>query len=266
MILLALCLFLLVLLNVVKVNYTDHSERLSMKPIRLKSNAFYHKLDEIQRRCYNAGLPIRYMGKKIEDLDFVSYTVGENNRKIATAATQQRALAKFVNELSLSENYNAILAIHSSPTDEAAFQAAATIFKTAISRGLSACCLSTSQLLSRDLPDPKEVYVIHSVTETNNPQAIWALRDFLRDRDGSLRIVIMTSGKDPNVEDIVHEQMRMQFDYLYCLSDSVEVVTDRRPTFRNPVEKVVVTNKDQKPSFRRDASQQRRQTTAKDKK
>lgn len=222
-----------------------------MKLIRLKSNAFYHKLDETQRRCFVAGLPTRYMGKRIENLDFVSYTVGEQNRKIATANCQQKALAKFVDGLSLSENYNAIVALHSSPTDEAAFQAAAAIFETAIVRGLSAVCLSTSQLLTRDLPDPKEVYVIHSVTEAHNPQAMWALRDFLRDRDGSLRIVIMTSGKDPNVEEIVHEQMRMQFDYLYCLSDSVEAISAKRPTYRSTQERVTVTDTP-KNNFRRD--------------
>jgi hypothetical protein len=186
------------------------------------------------------------MGKSIKDLEFTPYSIGDKNRHLATSSSQANSLNEFVTNLSIADNFNAILAFHSSPTDEAAFCAAACVFSTAIQRGLTCQCLSTSQIVERDLPDAKDLYVIHSVMDTDHPKAIWALRDFLRDREGSLRIVVMTSGKEHNVESIVHERMKMKFDYLFCLEDSVSRL-DYSHTFKSkPVEQTTSN-----PTYRR---------------
>lgn len=204
-----------------------------MKPIRLRSNAFYFKLDDHQRACYNAGLPTKFMGFQFSDLIFSPYTVGDLHKKRASAHKQQQAITSFARDLKPSGLYCTTIAVHSAPTDESAFKCAATIFEHAMKAGLSCQCLSTSQLLSNDLPDAKDVYIIHGVNDLPNPQAVWALRDFIRDRDGSLRIVVMTSGHEMSVDVLIHERLRMHFDHLFCLDDNAQMVESESTSRRS---------------------------------
>lgn len=204
-----------------------------MTPIRLRSNAFYFALNDHEKACYNAGLPTKFMGNSISDLVFRAYAVGDIKKVRASAHRQQSELIKFTNSIKASSNYVASIAIHSSPTDESAFKAGAAIFEHAMRGGLSCQCVSTSQLLNRERVDPKDVYLIYGVNDQPNPQAFWAVRDFVRERDGSLRIVIMTSGSETPVDMLIHERIRMHFDYLFCLDDceqgiSTEAVAGRR--------------------------------------
>lgn len=195
-----------------------------MRPLRLRSNSFYFTLDEHEKRCYNAGLPHRYMGAEIRDMSFLPYQIGESNRKLVTDIRQEQELIKFTNDLSVVSGFNGIMAFHSAPTDDTAFKAAAAVFEVAVKRGFSCQCLSTSQLLSREVTEAKDVYLLHGINDLPNPQAIWAVRDFLRDRDGSLRMVVMTSGQELELDILIHERMRMHFDFLFCLKEEQRVI------------------------------------------
>lgn len=204
-----------------------------MTTVRLRSNAFYFTLTEQQKACYNAGLPTRFMGSSINDLIFSPYVVGDVKKVRASSHLQKSELMKFTASIKASSNYVASIAIHSAPTDESAFKAAAAIFEHAMAGGLSCQCVSTSQLLNRERIEPKDVYLIYGINDQPNPQAMWAVRDFVRERDGSLRIVVMTSGQDLPVDSLIHEKLRMHFDYLFCLDDgeqhiATEAVAGRR--------------------------------------
>jgi hypothetical protein len=196
-----------------------------MTTIRLRSNAFYFKLNEHQRACYNAGLPTNFMGRSIDEAVFSPYVVGDLRKIRSSAHKQKSQLQSFVQSLSNSSNYVASIAIHSAPTDESAFGVASAIFEHAVEGGLACQCISTSQLLNHEKIEPKDVYLIHGVNDQPNPQAVWAVRDFIRDRDGSLRIVVMTSGHDLPVDVLIHERLRMHFDYLFCLEDNVQLIS-----------------------------------------
>jgi hypothetical protein len=190
--------------------------------IRLKSSSFYFRLSDHEKKCYNAGLPIRYTSKNIHDLTFAPYLIGE--RKRVTAQRQEDGLSNFITKLHVNSGFNGIMAFHSAPTDEAAFQAAASIFESAIERGFACRCLSTSQLLAKDPIGACDVYLVHGVNDLPNPQVIWALRDFMRDRDGSLRMLVMTSGKELALDVLIHEQLRMHCDFLFCLQDEASTI------------------------------------------
>ena len=190
--------------------------------VRLKSSSFYFRLSDHEKKCYNAGLPIRYTGKQIHDLSFTPYLIGE--RKRVTAQRQEDGLSNFASKLSVNAGFNGIMAFHSAPTDEAAFQAAASVFETAIERGFACRCLSTSQLLAKDSVGACDVYLVHGVNDLPNPQAIWALRDFMRDRDGSLRMLVMTGGRELALDVLIHEQLRMHCDFLFCLQDEASTI------------------------------------------
>lgn len=200
-----------------------------MKPIRLRSNSFYYRLNDHEKACYNNGLPVRFMGRDLRDLHFLPYAVGNESKHVVTAVKQEQELIKFVNDLNTSAGNSGIMAFHSAPTDEAAFFAAASIFETAIDRGFSCACLSTTQLMNRDNVSMHDVYLIYGVNDLPNPQAIWSIRDFLRERDGSLRILVMTSDKALDLDILIHHQLRIHIDFLFCLEDeSMMIKTDYR--------------------------------------
>jgi hypothetical protein len=74
-----------------------------------------------------------------------------------------------------------------------------------------------------------DVYLIYGVNDLPNPQAIWSIRDFLRERDGSLRILVMTSDKALDLDILIHHQLRIHIDFLFCLEDeSMMIKTDYR--------------------------------------
>ena len=200
-----------------------------MALLRLRSTNYYFTLNEHQRKCYNAGLPIRYSGKGLDDLEFVSYAVGDIKPKMVTATKQETSLSAFAAGMDISKGHSGIMAFHSSPTDEAAFQAASYIFETALARSFSCACVSATYLLQHSNIEAKDVYLIHGITDPSSANALWAVRDFLRDRDGSLRMLVMTSGKGLALDTIIHEQLRMRVDFLFCLQDKTEMIaTDYR--------------------------------------
>jgi hypothetical protein len=193
---------------------------------RLRSNAFYFGLSAEEKAAYNAGLPVEFMGQELRQLKFASYMYGSDvHRKQITATTQMQTLIDFTNKLAPGTNISATIGLHSAPTDGAAFKAAAAMFCAAQQRKLVCLCLSTSTILHNYKSiAAADVYLIHGVNDAPNSVAIWALRDFLRDHDGSLRLVVMTSARELTLDALIHEQMRMHFNYLFCLDDNANDV------------------------------------------
>lgn len=195
---------------------------------RLRSGAFYHALDEHERRMYKSGLPVAYLGAQLRDLEFAQYFIGHDlNRKLCTSTMQQNALIEFSNSIRPGTVMSGVFGFHSYPTDDAAFKAAAAVYEAASLHPFSVICVSTSTILHSAPRIPmSDVYLIHGVNDSPHPGAIWALRDFLRDRDGSLRLVVMTSGREMQLDTLVHDHLRMRFKYLFCLKDSSILLKD----------------------------------------
>lgn len=194
---------------------------------RIRSNAFYLSLTEDQKAAYRAGLPVRHAGHQLRDLKFLPYHYGTDiTKKTVTEHKQQYGLIDFCNQqLGPAGVYSATMAFHSSPTDEAAFNAAGSIFETALAKHLSCLCVSTTTLThtAHEIP-AHDVYLIHGVNDTPGDRSLWALRDFLRDRDGSLRLVVLTSPSELHLDQLIHERLRMHFDYLVCLDDEAKQI------------------------------------------
>lgn len=203
---------------------------------RLQSNSFWHRLTEDQRKLYKSGLPVKFLGTQLRELRFLPYYHGsELTKRVCSAAKQMQTLIDFANSLRASSDYSCLMAMHSAPTDEAAFRAAAAIYEAAAANKLLCRCVSTTTLIHDAANVPAaDVYLIHGVMDGQNHAAIWALRDFLRDRDGSLRMVVMTSSKELYLDTLIHDQLRMHFDYLYCLDDlKSEVVVGQRTNIQH---------------------------------
>lgn len=205
---------------------------------RLRSGAFYHALDEHERKMYKSGLPVAYMGAQIKDLEFAQYFIGHDlNRKLCTASAQQNSLIEFANSIKATSVLSGVFGFHSYPTDDAAFKAAAAVYEAASLHPFSCVCVSTSTILHSAPKIPmSDVYLIHGVNDTPHSGAIWALRDFLRDRDGSLRLVVMASGREMTLDTLVHEHLRMRFKYLFCLKDSAVLLRDSYSRKLDPAE------------------------------
>lgn len=202
-----------------------------MEAHRLRSNAFYHALTEPQRKLYKSGLPTKYIGTQLRDLKFVPYYKGFELNKSMTTATQQAAtLINFANDITPAKVASGTWCFHSAPTDEAAFKAAAAVYEAMSGKGFACRCASTSAVLREgDKIANADVYLTHGVLDTGNAAALWALRDFIRDRDGSLHMVVMTSAKELSLDTLIHEQLRMRVDYLFCLEDDgYEIIADRK--------------------------------------
>lgn len=203
-----------------------------MEVPRLRSSAFYHKLTEEQRKHYKSGVPVEYLGYEIKDMPFIGYYKGTPlNKKLVAAASQQQTLIRFCTDVRQGHVLNGRWAFHSAPTDEAAFRTAVSVYASVTAKGFVGRCVSTSTLLTAaEKIEVADVYLIHGVNDAPNPAAIWALRDFLRDRDGSLHLLVMTSNRELSVDALIHEHLRMRFNYLFCLDGMIEEITPERRT------------------------------------
>lgn len=203
-----------------------------MEVPRLRSSAFYHRLTEEQRKHYKAGVPVEYLGYSLESMPFIGYYKGTAlNKQLVQAAWQQKQLISFSNGVKQGHVLKGRWAFHSAPTDEAAFRAAASVYASVTAKGFVGRCVSTSTLLhSAEKIEVSDVYIIHGVNDAPNPAAIWALRDFMRDRDGSLHMLVMTSSRELSVDALIHDQLRMRFNYLFCLDGMIEEITPDRRT------------------------------------
>lgn len=198
---------------------------------RMRSNAAYYRLSEHQRECFNHGLPTRYMGRKEHELLFADYMMGADYPVLRASTEQGAAFHRL--KTALTGTYNCpslVIGIHGYPSDDAAMCAAGLLFETAVENHCVAWCFSLSTVLNQWGDIPKcDVYVIYGVMDEMDAKSMGVLRNFLRERDGSLRIVVMTSDAVDNGWNFVHDTIRMhEFDGIFCLQDSTEACENVR--------------------------------------
>lgn len=192
-----------------------------MELMRIKDHGVYHRLDEHQKLCYRLGLPVRYLGHLVSKMTFRDYTFDGDLPKTMSSVRQRKWARETKKNLGRNNEINGIIGFHSSPTDEAAFAAAGSMFEGALKGGLSCRCVSATMIRDQFNQIPKaDFYLIHGITDTPNPATAWAVRDFIRERDGSMRLVVMCSDPGHDPWTIIHGVLRMNFDVLLCLDDS----------------------------------------------
>lgn len=192
-----------------------------MELMRVKDHGVYHRLDEHQKTCYRLGLPIRYLNHLLKRMTFRDYTFDGDLPKTMSSVRQRKWAVETKQNLGRNNEINGIIGFHSSPTDEAAFAAAGSMFEGALKGGLSCRCISATTIRDNFSQIPKsDLYLIHGITDTPNPATAWAVRDFIRERDGSMRLVVMCSDIELDPWHIIHNILRMNFDVLLCLKDA----------------------------------------------
>jgi hypothetical protein len=204
-----------------------------MKLLRIKDHATYHKMTDFEKTCYRAGLPHRYVGHLVKGMSFIDYKYGGEFPKTVTGIKQRKWTIKFKKNMSRHGDINGIVGLYSSPTDEAAFECAGSIFEAGIRGGLTCRCISATMVKEnfRFIP-PSDMYLIYGITDMPNPATAWAVRDFLRERDGSLRLVVMTAGIDSTPWDLIHNVLKMNFNVILALSDENNIAGGSLETLR----------------------------------
>ena len=174
-----------------------------------------------------------YLGANVNDphLTYADFEVPQEFANISISAVSQKQwLNRLRTGLAPTRYPVGVLGIHSTPTDYSAMSVGAAIFEQAAHKGLVVRCLSLTDIVTMDKHRPLEadLFMIHTLTEQVIKDYVWPLRDFLRSRSTSMRILIMAS-------DVVGDGARMQRDILrirdisamICLRDS-----DRSPNLR----------------------------------
>ena len=116
-----------------------------------------------------------------------------------------------------------IISCYSAPTDTAAFECAGAFFEAAVRKGMSCQCVSAAKI-AQDMYDiPRnDLYVIYGVTDLPNGHLDRSLTSFLYDRDGSIRIVVMTGGRNTGPWQIAQNQLHIKMDIHLILNDEDE--------------------------------------------
>lgn len=191
-----------------------------MKALRVKDHATYHRMSDHEKTCYRAGLPFRYIGHLVKGMNFLDYTVGGEFKKTITSMRQKKWAMKLKRGMSRHGDINGIIGIYSSPTDESAFECAGSIFEAGIKSGMTCRCISATMIKENfRFIQAADMFLIYGVTDVPNPPVAWAIRDFLREHDGSMRIVVMTGGPDQTPWTVTHNILRMNFNVILAVSD-----------------------------------------------
>lgn len=191
-----------------------------MEIMRVKDHGVYHAMSEHQKACYRLGLPQRYMSHKVYDQTFEDYAYDGDIPRQMPAKHQKKWALETKKHLGRNNNINGIVGLYSSPTDEAAFRCGGSIFEGAMRGGLTCQCVSASKINESFGKIPvADFYLIHGITDMPNVP-MWSVRNFLRERDGSFRFLVMTASKRNGPWTIIHEIMRMDVDVLLCLKDT----------------------------------------------
>ncbi len=190
-----------------------------MKLLRVKDHGSYHRMSDFEKTCYRLGLPHRYMGHLVKGMDFLDYTIGGEFPKTINSQRQKRWTINLKKNMT-RHGETGIIGLYSAPTDEAAFECAGSIFEAGVKGGLTCRCVSATTIQNnfRNIP-VSDLYLVYGITDIPNPQTAWAVRDFLRERDGSLRLVVMTAGVDQSPWSLIHNVLKMNFNVLLCLND-----------------------------------------------
>jgi hypothetical protein len=195
-----------------------------MKLLRITDHKIYQSLSAHEQLCYKLGLPLKFMNHKVRDLVFMDYNVGQDVTKLVSAPRQQKHARKLKQNMTRhNPDLNGILGCYSSPTDTAAFECAGSIFEACVKAGMSSICIPASRI-AHDMYDiPKsDVYLIYGISDLPYPNIDRPLTSFLYERDGSLRIVVMTGSGAKGPWDISQHQLRIKFDMFFVLNDHDE--------------------------------------------
>lgn len=191
-----------------------------MKLMRVKDHGAYHRMSDFEKTCYRQGLPHKYCGHLIKGMSFIDYTYGGEFPKTISAHVQKKWAINLKKNMTRHGEINGIVGVYSAPTDEAAFECAGSIFEAGMRGGLTCRCLSGTMVKNnfKYIP-PSDMYLIYGITDTPDPTTAWAVRDFLRERDGSLRLVVMTASTEHGPWHVIHNVLKMNFNVLLAVSD-----------------------------------------------
>lgn len=191
-----------------------------------KTGAFWHKLNDHQKACVQAGIPLTYLGTEINELKFERYAVvGPDGKPMyASAHNQKQQLSRFINEeIMIGGNYKASILLHSHSSGNAAMSLGALMAETAVWRKMLVASLTTDQLDEAKWKNehPRDVYLIHIVVPGLHAADYIRTRNFINGTaSGSLAIVVAaTSGNSGDLSKLVKDDLRFNFDYQFCLED-----------------------------------------------
>lgn len=156
-------------------------------------------------------------------LRYVDYEVPDSfAARTVSSVLQRRFINKLRGDLVPTRYPVGVLGIHSTPTDHSAMQIGGALFEQAIYRGLIARCLTLSDIATnRYQIDEADIYLIHTLSDQIPPAYAWSLRDFLRSRSMSLRIITMTSATPGDGFAMQTNILRMRdMAAIVCLSDA----------------------------------------------
>lgn len=193
-----------------------------MKFARITDTKTYHKLSDREKVLFKRGLPLRFMGRKLTDHTFMDYSIGVENTKHVSAMKQFKWVRGFMGDVSRHENISGIVSLFSTPTDNAAFECGAMMFEAAFDRGLSCLCVSMERI-RQDLTSigAYDFYLIYGLTDASVPDLDRSLRSFLYERDGSMRMIVMSGVESSNGPwSIMHNQLRIKPNIMLVLNDT----------------------------------------------
>lgn len=195
-----------------------------MKLFRVTDTKIYASLSPHEQLCFKLGLPIRFMNHKIRDLVFMDYSLGYETKKLISAPRQKEHARKLKQNMTRhNPDLAGILGCYSSPTDTAAFECAGSIFEACVKAGMSSICIPATRI-AHDMYDiPKsDAYLIYGISDLPNPNIDRPLTSFLYERDGSLRILVLTGSGEKGPWEIAQHQLRIKFDAFFVLNDHDE--------------------------------------------
>lgn len=193
----------------------------------MKTNGFWHTLNDHQKACAQAGLPLKYLETDLNELKFERYAVvGPSGRPMAASAHNQRAqISRFIeHEIMFGGDYKASILLHSHVSGEAAMSLGVLMAETAVRRKMIVASLTTNHLDEAKWKNERSrnVYLIHIVVPGLPAADYIKVRNFLQDHaNGSLVIVVAaTPGNEGDLSHLVKEELRFNFDYQICLEDA----------------------------------------------
>lgn len=191
-----------------------------MKFLRITDHKLFHSLNEREKIAYKAGVPIKFLGHNVQNMTFVDYTLGAELPKTISAPKQRKWATRLCAEMSRHTHGGGIIGCYSSPTDTAAFECAGSIFQAGVDAGMSCVCVSAARVAANlgDIPK-NDLYVVYGVTDSANNQLDRYLSSFLYERDGSLRILVMSGSPSTNPWKIAQQQLHLRMDVLLVLND-----------------------------------------------
>lgn len=191
-----------------------------MKILRLTDHKLYHSLKDESKIAYKLGVPIKFLDHNIKSMTFVDYTLGSEVPTTISAVKQKRWALELCSGMSRHTAGRGIVGCYSSPTDTAAFECAGSIFQAGIATGMSCVCVSAARIAHEYHEIPKnDMYVIYGIDDLPNPQIDRFVKSFLYERDGSLRILVMSGSANTNPWKIAQQQLHLRIDVLLVLND-----------------------------------------------